>query len=92
MGGERNASVAAVLVERGGVLFSLARTSEGMIALQQAVDLYDELGDAAMMVLASVRLAGALVWHARHGEAKPAPRVRWCASEPPPLPLCDAAC
>jgi tetratricopeptide (TPR) repeat protein len=69
--GERNASVAAVLVERAGVLFSLARTSEGMVALQQAVDLYDQLGDAAMMVLASVRLAGALVWHARHGEVGP---------------------
>ena len=89
--GERNASVAAVLVERAGVLFSLARTTEGMTDLQQAATLYDELGDVAMMVLASVRLAGALVWHARHAEVGPVTSralERLGASPAPVLPTC----
>ena len=69
--GERNAAVAAVLVERGGVLLSLARAAEGMDALQQAADLYDELGDVPSMIIASLRLAGTLVWHARHRDVRP---------------------
>ena len=69
--GERNTTVASVLVERGGVLLSLAREAEGMRALQQAVDLYDELGDVPSMLVASLRLAGTLVWHARHREVLP---------------------
>lgn len=69
--GDRNASVAAVLVERGGVLLSLGRSAEGMADLQQAVDLYDALGDVGAMVTASVRLAGAMAWHARHREVRP---------------------
>jgi tetratricopeptide (TPR) repeat protein len=69
--GDRNASVAAVLVERGGVLLSLGRAHEGMVVLQQAVDLYDALGDVGSMVTASVRLAGAMAWHARHREVWP---------------------
>lgn len=69
--GERNATVASVLVERGAVLLSLAREAEGMRALQQAVDLYDELGDVPSMLVASLRLAGTLVWHARHREVLP---------------------
>ena len=69
--GERNAPVAAVLVERGAVLLSLARPAEGLAALQQAVDLYDELGDLPNMIVASMRLAGTLVWHARHREVRP---------------------
>ncbi len=64
--GNRNAAVGAALVERGGVLLSLARSAEGIAALQQAIDLFDELGDVPSMVVASVRLAGTLVWHARH--------------------------
>ena len=69
--GERNTAVASVLVERGGVLLSLAREAEGMRALQQAVDLYDELGDVSSMIVASLRLAGTLVWHARHRDVLP---------------------
>src|SRR6476620_10903291 len=43
-----------------------------MSALQQAVDMYDSVGEVGPMVVASVRLAGALVWHARHAEVGPA--------------------
>ncbi len=69
--GERNAAVAAVLVERGGILMSLGRAHEGMAVLQQAVDAYDALNDVGSMVTASVRLAGAMAWHARHRDVWP---------------------
>ena len=84
--GERNASVAAVLVERGGVLLSLARPAEGLAALQQAVDLYDELGDIANMIVASMRLAGTLVWHARHREVRPVTSRALARLGPDPAP------
>lgn len=69
--GERNAAVAAVLVERGGILLSLGRADDGMVVLQQAVDAYDALNDVGSMVTASVRLAGAMAWHARHRDVWP---------------------
>jgi tetratricopeptide (TPR) repeat protein len=69
--GERNESVAAVVVERGGVLASLGRVPEAMADFQQAIELFDELGDLPSMVVASARLAGTLVWRARHREVQP---------------------